>query len=63
MSSTGKLRFPGSLFTSRHDEATVVLRRLIEDNHNQNRLLYKEVLHNHVQHVRIMMYHTDKLSN
>ncbi|KAL7781853.1 hypothetical protein V8C43DRAFT_319410 [Trichoderma afarasin] len=56
MSSTGKLRFPGSLFTSRHDEATVVLRRLIEDNHNQNRLLYKEVLHNHVQHGLLAAY-------
>ncbi|KKP04915.1 MGS207 protein [Trichoderma harzianum] len=56
MSSPGKLRFPESLFTSRHGEATVVLCRLIEDNHNQNRLLYKKVLHNHVQHGLIAAY-------
>ncbi|KAK4066881.1 hypothetical protein Trihar35433_7308 [Trichoderma harzianum] len=57
MSSTRKLRFPESLFTLRHDEATVVLRCLIEDNHNQNRLLYKEVLHNHVQHGLLAAYY------
>ncbi|KAL7952178.1 hypothetical protein V8C34DRAFT_319262 [Trichoderma compactum] len=56
MSSPRKLRLQEGLFTRRHDEATVVLRRLIEDNHNQNRLLYKEVLHNHVQHGLLAAY-------
>ncbi|KAL6815237.1 hypothetical protein GGI42DRAFT_362655 [Trichoderma sp. SZMC 28013] len=56
MSSPRKLRLPEGLFTWRHDEATIVLRHLIEDNHNQNRLLYKEVLHNHVQHGLLAAY-------
>ncbi|KAL7904969.1 hypothetical protein GGI35DRAFT_489517 [Trichoderma velutinum] len=56
MSSLKKLRLPEGLLTSRHDEAIVVLRRLIEDNHRQNRLLYKGVLHNHVQHGLLAAY-------
>ncbi|KAK4067247.1 uncharacterized protein Triagg1_7690 [Trichoderma aggressivum f. europaeum] len=56
MSSPQKLRLPEGLLTSRYDEGIVVLRRLIEDNHKQNRLLYKEVLHNHVQHGLIAAY-------
>ncbi|UKZ74838.1 hypothetical protein TrVFT333_002508 [Trichoderma virens FT-333] len=56
MSSPPKLRFPEGFLITRDDEAIVVLGRLIEENHKKNRLLYKEVLHNHVQHGLLAAY-------
>jgi hypothetical protein len=55
MTSPQKLVFPPGLLATRRDEAIAVLCRLIIENHKKNGLLYKQVLHNHVQHVRVLL--------